>query len=590
MNSTEKISTMKIDPIRRELLKNALVTVADNALVMVVRTARSTNVKNSMDFSAAICDGEGRLVAQGLAVPVHLGAIMPALRGCLDFFGDDIKPGDVLGSNDPYSGCSHLNDIFTFKPVFAQGVRVGFIGLILHHTDLGGRVPGGNAADSNEIFEEGLRIPPSKFVEAGKPNTTLLRMVEFNSRVPQRVMGDLQAQLAAMDQAERELSKLLEAWQPREFQAYTENLIDYAEELTRASIRRLPDGEVEFVEWNDDDGVHEGPCRIHVRLIKRADEIICDFSECPPQAGGAVHANYAFTASCAYAAIRTLLDEAVPTNAGMYRPIQVIAPEGSIVSARFPAALGSRGQIGYRIRSIMLGALATLTLDRMPAGPGGSEFSIVASGSDAVGKRFLHLEFHNTTGNGGGPVHDGQDAGPNCIGNLANIPIELIEADNPIRVEEYAFLPDTGGAGLQRGALGVVRQYRFTVPDVLVQVRSDRFKTRAWGFNGGGDGANARAFLNPGTPHAEALPSKFIRTFGSGDVFRAEMAGSGSYGHALDRQPHRVLEDVRQGKVTIEHARTAYGVAITEDLIIDEPATTLLRLQHHREVEGSARP
>jgi N-methylhydantoinase B len=372
--------------------------------------------------------------------------------------------------------------------------------------------------------------------------------------------------------------KFLEAWDPLEFQAYTENLIDYAEELTRASISKLPDDEVEFVEWNDDDGVHEGPCKIHLRLIKKADEIICDFSGSPPQTGGAVHSNYAFTASCAYAAIRTLLGDSVPTNAGMYRPIKVIAPEGSIVSAKFPAALGSRGQIGYRIRSIMLGALATLTRNRMPAGPGGSEFSIVASGCDAAGKRFLHLEFHNTTGNGGGPLYDGQDAGPNCIGNLANVPIELIEAENPIRVDEYAFIPDTGGAGRLRGALGVVRQYRFLVPDVLVQVRSDRFKTRAWGFNGGGGGSNARAFLNPNTPDAEVLRSKFIRTFGATDVFRAEMAGAGGYGNAFERNPQKVLEDVRQGKVSVEHARKAYAVEITNELTINEIETTRLRL------------
>ncbi|GAA4325991.1 hydantoinase B/oxoprolinase family protein [Pigmentiphaga soli] len=577
MNTPPLSRPTKIDPIRRELLKNALVTIADNALVMVVRTARSANVKNSMDFSAAICDGEGRLVGQGMSVPVHLGAMMPALRGCLDYFGDDIQPGDVLASNDPYSGCSHLNDIFTFKPIYADGVRVGFIGLILHHTDLGGRVPGGNAADSNEIFEEGLRIPPSKLVERGTPNTTLMRVIEFNSRVPQRVLGDLAAQLAALNQAERDMNKLLESWTADSYQAYTDDLIDYGEELTRASIRKLPDGEVEFVEWNDDDGVHEGPCKIHVRLTKRDDEIICDFSGSPPQSGGAVHCNYAFTASCAYAAIRTLLDEAVPTNAGMYRPITVIAPEGTIVSAKFPAALGSRGQIGYRIRSIMLGVLAELTRDRMPAGPGGSEFGIAAAGLDQEGKRFLHLEFHNNTGNGGGPVHDGQDAGPNCIGNIANVPVELVEADNPIRIEEYAFLPDTGGAGRLRGALGVVRQYRFLVPDVLVQVRSDRFKTRAWGFKGGEGGAHARAFLNPGTPHCEALPSKFIRVFGAGDVFRAEMAGSGGYGRAVEREPERVLQDVLQGKVTSEHARSAYRVVITEQLQVDEAATRALR-------------
>lgn len=579
---------MKIDPIKRELLKNSLVTIADNALVMVVRTARSANVKNSMDFSAAICDAEGRLVAQGMAVPVHLGAMMPALRGCLDYFGDDVQPGDVLASNDPYSGCSHLNDIFTFKPVFAGGKRIAFVGLILHHTDLGGRVPGGNAADSNEIFEEGLRIPPSKIVVAGEPNSSVLRFVEFNSRVPQRVLGDLKAQIAALDQAEKEMSKMLESWQAETFTGYMSDLIDYAEELTRAGIAALPDGVVEFVEWNDDDGVHEGPFKIHLKLTKRGSEMICDFSETPPQSGGAVHSNYVFTASCAYAAIRTLLDEAVPNNAGLYRPITVIAPEGSIVSAKFPAAVGSRGQIGFRIRSIVLGALGKLTRDRMPACAGGSEFAIAASGYEASGKRFLHLEFHNTTGNGGGPQYDGQDAGPYCISNLANVPVELIEAENPIRIEEYAFLPDSGGAGRNRGALGIVRQYRFLTSEVTVQVRSDRFKTRPWGLNGGGEGAAARAWLNPGTAQAIALPSKFIRTLGAGDVFRAEMAGSGGYGDPLLRDPIAVLEDVVQQKVSPEHALQAYGVVINDDLSLDMMATVQARKSRLGEQERLA--
>lgn len=577
------MKAQKIDPIRRELLKNALVTIADNALVMVARTARSANVKNSMDFSAAICDADGRLVAQGMAVPVHLGAIMPALKGCLDFFGDDVQPGDVLASNDPYSGCSHLNDIFTFKPIYCEGKRVGFIGLILHHTDLGGRVAGGNAADSNEIFEEGLRIPPSKLVERGVPNRTLLRMVEFNSRVPERVLGDIKAQLAALDQAEQEMHKLMKEWSHESLNNYMGDLIAYAEELTRASIAALPDGEVEFVEWNDDDGVNENPFAIHLRMVKRGDEIVCDFSESPPQSGGAVHSNFVFTASCTYAAIRTVLDAVIPNNAGLYRPITVIAPEGSIVSAKFPAALGSRGQIGFRVRSVVLGALAKLTGNRLPACPGGSEFAIAASGYTG-GKRFLHLEFHNTTGNGGGPLMDGQDAGPNCISNLANVPVELIEAENPIRIEAYAFLPGTGGAGEYRGALGVVRQYRFLAPNTTVQVRSDRFKSRPWGLFGGGEGAAARAWLNPGTPHSVALPSKFIRTFHEGDVFRAEMAGSGGYGNPFDRDLALVKEDLLQGKITSDQAQESYGVVFDSNGEIDERSTQACRSKHKQSI------
>src|SRR5687768_3004437 len=248
-----------INPVRRELLHNALVTITDNVLVMIVRTARSSNIKNSMDFSAAILDADGQLVAQGLAVPVHLGAMMPALRGCLDYFKDAIAEGDVLACNDPYSGASHLNDIFTYKPVYAGGRRVAWIGIILHHTDLGGRVAGGNAADSNEIFEEGLRIPPTKIVEAGKINNAVLRIIEFNTRVPERVLADIRAEMAAIELAAKELGKLIADWDVAEFCGYLADLIDYSERLTRAQIRLLPDGVTEFTEWNDDDGVGGGP-------------------------------------------------------------------------------------------------------------------------------------------------------------------------------------------------------------------------------------------------------------------------------------------------------------------------------------------
>lgn len=539
-----------IDPVRRELLKNALVATADNALVMVTRTARTSNVKNSMDFSAAVCDARGRLVAQGLAVPVHLGVVMPALEACLAHFGDDIHEGDVLASNDPYSGCSHLNDIFTFKPVYVDGRRVAIVSLILHHSDLGGRVPGGNAADSMEIFEEGLRIPPVKIVEKGKVNDTLMRIIEFNTRVPERVMGDVRAQLAALDNAAAEVEKLARDWQPAILEAYLDDLIDYAETLTRAEIEKLPDGEVEFEEWNDDDGVGNGPIRIHLKLTKKGSEIVADFSGTDDDKGGAVHCNRAFTVSCAYAAIRTVLDPVIPNNAGLYRAITVKTRHGTFVDVKFPAAVGSRGQVGFRLRSIVLGALALLLPGRLPACAGGSEFAIAASGNDAAGRRFLHLEFHNNTGLGGGPDSDGQDAGPYCIGNLANVPVELIEAENPIRIDEYGFLPDTGGEGRYRGALGMVRQYRLLADDLQVQVRSDRFKSRPFGLFGGSSGAGAVSILNPGTAAQEALPSKFTRRFKAGDVLRFEMAGAGGYGPASERDPSAIAEDVRQGKVT----------------------------------------
>lgn len=571
---------MSIDPVKRELIKNALVTIADNIMLSVVRTARSTVVKNNMDFSASICDADGQMVAQGLAVPAHLGATMPALKGCLDYFGDDIAEGDVLATNDPYSGGSHLNDIFMFKPVFAGGQRIAFLGLILHHTDMGGRVPGGNAADSNEIFEEGLRIPPTKAVERGALNTTLLRIIEHNVRVPERNMGDLRAQLAALNLGEKELAKLLAEHDADELRRYMTELVDYTERLTRAGIAALPDGEYEFTDWNDDDGVGNGPVRVHVKLTVKGDELIADFAGTAPQTGGALHTNYWFTASCTYAALRSVFDPGMPNNAGFYRPIRVIAPEGSWVNPVFPAALGARGQGGHRVRQVVLGALAQMLPQRMPACVGGSEFAIMIAGYRSDGKRFLHLDFHNNTGLGGGPDRDGQDAGPYCLGNMANTPVELIEAESPIVVDEYGFLPDTGGPGKYRGGLGIVRSYRLLANEAMVQLRSDREKHAPWGLFGGKPGVSARSHMNYGTASERRLPSKFIGRMLKGDVFRGEMAASGGYGDPRQRDPRAVLEDVMQEKMSLAHAEKEYGVVI-------DPATLRVDERRTRAARGS---
>jgi N-methylhydantoinase B len=555
---------MKIDPVKREIIRSALTTIADNMIVSVMRTSRSTVVKNNLDFSSAICSAGGELVAQGLALPVHLGATMPALRGCLDWCGSDLAPGDILASNDPYAGGSHLNDVFMFKPIFVGGELIMILSLILHHTDMGGRVPGGNAADSTEIYQEGLRIPPCKIFEKGKLNQTLWRIIENNVRVPDRVLADMRAQIAALEAAAKEVNKLLERYDARELGVYMLDLVDYAERLARESIRKLPQGRVEFTEWNDDDGVGGGPVKIQCALTVADDEIIVDFKGTSSPAGGALNTNYWFTASCTYAALRTVLDPTIPNNAGVYRPIRVIAPEGSFVNPVFPAPFGARGQGGYRVRTVVLGALAKLMPERMPACPGGSEFAIVVAGYGDGPRRppFLFLEFHNISGAGATAEHDGQDAGPYALGNQANVPVEILEAEAPLLVEEYAFLADSEGAGRRRGALGIVRQYRMLASEATLQVRSDRQLHAPWGMAEGMAGAPARTYLRSASQDFEAAPSKFIRTVKRGDVFRAELPGSGGYGNPLARELALVEEDFRQGKITRERARQIYGAEI----------------------------
>lgn len=570
---------MAIDPVKLELIRHGLEMISDNMMVSVVRTARSTLVKNNLDFSGSICDADGSMVAQGLALPAHLGAIMPALKGCLDFFGDDIQPGDMLASNDPYAGGSHLNDIFMFKPVHAGGARVCFLALILHHTDLGGRVAGGQAGDSDEIFQEGLRIPPSKIVVAGQPNQTLLNVIEHNTRVPDLVMGDIRAQMAALQAADAEIVKLADRHGIGELKSYMAELIEYAERMVRAAIRDLPNGTSEFTEWNDDDGVGGGAVRIHCKLTIENERIVADFSQTDKQKGGALHTNLPFTCSLTYAALRTVLPREIPTNAGFYRAIDIIAPEGTWVNPRFPAALGARGQGGYRIRTVVTGALAGLLPDRMPACPGGSEFGLSVAGLRPNGKPFVHVEFHNTSGRGGSPNADGQDAGPYWLGNLANAPVEVIEAENPMMVEEYGFLPDTGGPGRHRGALGIARQYRFMADVVTVQQRADRHDFPCWGLAGGGPGSLGRSFYIDGEGKRTKAPSKFVRRMRRDEIFRAEMPGSGGHGDPSLRDPAAVAEDVRQEKITVRHALDAYGVVVDpETFSVDRAATNRRRV------------
>jgi N-methylhydantoinase B len=564
--------------IKRELIKNSLVMIADNMLVSVIRTSRSTVVKNNLDFSAAICDSAGELIAQGLALPAHLGAIMPALRGCLDLFGDDINADDILCSNDPYSGGSHLNDLFMFKPVDACGKRLGYLCLILHHTDMGGRVPGGNATDSTEIYQEGLRLPPQKICERGKINESLMRIIRANVRVADKVIGDIRSQIAAVLAGEKELLKLVEEYDVDELRGYMTDLIDYTERFTRRNILALPDGEAEFTDWNDDDGTGHGPVRIQVKVQIRGDEIVVDFTGTSPQTSGALNPNYWFTVSNTYAAIRSLMEPGMPNNAGFYKPITVIAPEGTFLNPRFPAPVGARGQAGFRVRSAVLGALAQLVPSRLPACTGGSEFGVVIAGRDKQREPFLLLEFHNVTGHGGGPDWDGQDGGPFCLSNLANVPVEVLEAENPVVIDEYAFLPDTGGPGRYRGALGVVRQYRLLADEAMIQLRSDRQIYPPWGLFGGKPGSCGNTMLNPGRDDAQKLPSKFIRQIKRGDVFRGEMPGSGGYGDPLERSPQAVAEDVRQEKMSVEHARGEYGVVMT-GTNVDVAGTAGLRKQ-----------
>ena len=567
------------DPVTREIIKNALMSIADTMALTVVRTARSAVIKHGMDFSTAIFTADGQQVAQGLTLPAHLGSMQPALAGVMNAFGDDVAPGDLFANNDPYEGGSHLPDIFLFKPIFDYDTLIGWSCCIGHQTDIGGRVAGGNACDNTEIYQEGLLLPPLKLYEGGVLNKAVWRILEKNVRVPEKVLGDVQALLAAVRFGERDLLRLREEYGLEELKSYMADILDTTERLTRSEIAALPHGEWEFCDYIDNDGMDFRPIAIQVKVKIDDDEVYVDFEGTSPQAKGSINPNFAYTKSQVYAVMKCLIDPAIQSNSGFFRPFNITAPEGCFVNPQHPAPVAARGLAGFRVCHALFGAMAKALPGKVPAAWGGGEAGITFGGYHPNRKAWVYLEFNNDGPRGGGPYIDGADGLSAPIHNMANTPIESIEADQPLMVERYELVPDTGGAGKYRGGLGIVRQFRILAEEATFQLRTDRSDFLPWGVDGGKPGTPTKNYLNPDTENRE-LPGKHMMTLKKGDVYRLVQAGAGGYGDPLERDVYAVLEDVQQEKLTIDYVRQEYGVVINpKPLSIDLKATEELRTE-----------
>ncbi|MEC8857000.1 MAG: hydantoinase B/oxoprolinase family protein, partial [Chloroflexota bacterium] len=420
------------DAVTREIIKNALMSAADTMALTVVRTARSAVIKHGMDFSTSIFTAEGEQVAQGLTLPPHLGSMAPALQGVMNAFGDDVQPEDVFANNDPYEGGSHLPDIFLFKPIFVNEALFGWSCCIGHQTDIGGRVAGGNACDNTEIYQEGLIIPPLKLYDQGVLNQAVWRILEKNVRVPEKVLGDVQALLAAVRFGERDLLRLVDEYGVEEMKDYMADILDSTERLTRAEISSLPQGEWEFTDYIDNDGIDPQPIAIHAKVKINGDEIFVDFDGTSPQAKGSINPNFAYTKSNVYAVFKCLIDPAIQSNSGFFRAFNITAPEGCFVNPQHPAPVAARGLAGFRICHTIFGAMAQAMPGKVPAAWGGGEVGISFGGYDQNRKAWVYLEFDNDGPRGGGPHIDGAD-GLSCpVLNMANTPIESIESEQSL--------------------------------------------------------------------------------------------------------------------------------------------------------------
>ena len=520
---------MRINPIEFEVFKNLFLSIAEEMGVTLCRTGFSPNIKERLDYSCAVYDAQGDTIAQGDHMPVHLGAMPLSVRAAIDAVA--MEPGDMVALNDPFRGGTHLPDITLVSPVYlSRGDRRPdfYVANRAHHSDVGGMSPGSMPV-AREIFQEGLIIPPVRIARRGRIVDDVLALVLANVRTPEEREGDLTAQIAANRVAEGRLRETTAEYGRPRTAAYAAALQDYTERVVRAAIRAIPDGEYSFEDALDDDGFRDVPVRIRARIRIDGSRATVDFTGSDPQVEGSVNANYAITLSACLYAFRCLVQDDVLYNAGVSRPLTVIAPEGSIVNARRPAAVaGGNVETSQRITDVVLGALAQALPERLPAASQGTMNNVTLGGVDpASGRRFAYYE---TIGGGMGGRRGlaGLSGVHTHMSNTRNTPIEAIEHYLPVRIHQYGLRTGSGGAGAAPGGDGIVREYEM-LAEMSVTILSERRKRPPYGAQGGAPGACGRnTLIRDG--REEPLPGKVELRLRPGDRLRIETPGGGGYG------------------------------------------------------------
>ena len=566
-----------IDPVRFELIKNAMSFLVNEMALTLVRASYSGILRDNMDFSTGIADVAGEMVSQGLSLPFQFGPMPDAVAAVKARWQGRIEDGDIFILNDPFEGGTHLPDIFFVKPVFHEGDLLCYACISGHQVDVGGRVAGSNACDSTEVYAEGLRIPPLKLYERGEPNETLFALIEKNVRVPVMVLGDMRAEVAGLATGEAGVRDLVGRYGAATVKRYWAELLDHSERVTRRAINELPEGTFEFADTLDADGIEARPVPIKASLTIRDGGIVADFTGSSPQVQGAINSTISMTKSVTYGAIRSVLQADIPNNGGFFRPIKIVAEEGSILNAVLPAASAGRGVTLFRQADAVFGALAKAVPERVFAACEGGTTVYSFGGRHEDRRPFVLVEVFGGSW-GGRPDRDGIDGICHLLLNQRNIPAEMMEMENPLRVLRYGFLPDTGGAGRFRGGLSLVRdiQYAGSTPAQL-QIRSDRAKTMPYGLAGGEPGTPSWNVLNPGAKGERQLPAMVTTTIDPGEVIRFVVPGAGGWGDPLERDVAAVAGDVADGKLTPAYVREHYGVVVDGSGRVDDTATRALR-------------
>ena len=524
---------MPVDPISLQVFKSKFESVAEEMGVALQRTAYSPNIKERRDFSCAVFNPEGDMVAQAADIPVHLGAMPASVKAALTVFPDSLNPGDIVILNDPYMGGSHLPDITMVAPIYSEEkgkkVLTGFVANRGHHADVGGMTPG-SLPLSTELYQEGTIIPPIKLARRGRLNQEIIQLICRNSRTSDERKGDLAAQTAAIKVGEQRMKEVTERYGLAETLEHMAALLDYSERVTRRAIAKIPDGRYEVTDYMDDDGLTQELVPITVAITVSGEELYIDFTGTSPQRPGCINAPVAVTTSACLDVVRCLLDEQTPANQGCLRPLTINTPLGSLVNPEPQRGVAAGNvETSQRITDVLLGAMAQALPEVIPAASQGTMNNMIIGGHDPIRER--PYVYYETIGGGMGarPTKDGISGIHTHMTNTMNTPIEAMEFAFPLRLKRYALRRGSGGDGKYKGGDGMIREVEFLAP-ARVTLLSERRKLPPPGYHGGHDGQPGENVLLRGGYEEVQLAGKEILDVAPGDILSMRTPGGAGWG------------------------------------------------------------
>jgi N-methylhydantoinase B len=554
-----------IDPFTVEIVKDSLVAIGDEMFVALQRTSKSTIIYEVLDFASGLIDARGQLITQGNGVTGFLGTLTFAVREVLDKFGlEGLAPGDVLITNDPYSGGgTHLSDVSLIVPIFYEDELIAFSASKAHWTEVGGKDPGSWTTDATEVFQEGLQFPCVKLYEESRPVQSLIDLIEANVRLPDMTLGDMYAQAASLRLGERRFQELCDKYGADVVLGSIEALLDYGERMTRLELEKLPKGTYEAEDWIDDDGIGNGPFPVRVKVTITDEEFVCDFTGTHPQVPGPVNCTLTGLHSGVRTVLKAITSPTIPVNEGCFRPLKVVCPPGTIFTAERPAAVSTYWETMEYVTDLVWKALAPVVPERLTAGHFLSVCGVVVAGMHPDTNELFLLVEPQAGGWGAGAAKDGE-SGLVCVGDGETyvIPIEVAETRYGIIVDQYSFDVTDAGAGRHRGGRGLIRDYRAAVDEITLTATFGRHKYVPWGVGGGQPGSpNAVRLLH--ADGREVVVGKCARyPLKQGEVARLITGTGGGWGKPLERPVDDVVEDVRDGYVSVQQAERDYGVVL----------------------------